>query len=70
MIVCVCHNVSDRVIRATMAAGASSLPEIRAQLNVGACCGKCIPCAKKLVRECNEEAAPRFTSSRRELVAA
>jgi bacterioferritin-associated ferredoxin len=70
MIVCVCHNVSDRAIRAAMTAGAESLSEIRAQLNVGNCCGKCLPCAKTLVRECREESATRFTSLRREALAA
>jgi bacterioferritin-associated ferredoxin len=70
MIVCVCHNVSDRAIRAAMDAGATSLSEIRAQLNVGACCGKCIPSAKALVSEHHEEGPIRFTALRRELVAA
>lgn len=70
MIVCICHNVSDRAIRAAMDAGATSLSEIRAQLNVGACCGKCIPSAKALVSEHHEEGAIRFTALRRELVAA
>jgi bacterioferritin-associated ferredoxin len=51
-------------------AGASSLAEIRAQLNVGTCCGKCIPSAKTLVRECREETTTRFTTLRRELAPA
>ena len=70
MIVCVCHNVSDRAIRAAMDAGATSLSEIRAQLNVGACCGKCIPSAKVLLSERREAASTRFTALRRELVTA
>ena len=70
MIVCVCHNVSDRAIRAAMDAGATSLSEIRAQLNVGACCGKCIPSAKVLLSERSEAASTRFTALRRELVTA
>lgn len=70
MIVCVCHNVSDRAIRAAMAAGASSLSDIRAELNVGACCGKCIPSAKALVRECRQESIARITTLRRELLPA
>lgn len=70
MIVCVCHNVSDRAIRAAMAAGATSLSEISEQLYVGACCGKCLPSANALVSEHHEEVAIRFTALRRELVAA
>lgn len=70
MIVCVCHNVSDRAIRAAMDAGATSLSEIRAQLNVGACCGKCLASAKAIVSECREDEMPRFTALRRELAVA
>ncbi len=55
MIVCICHNVSDKAIRAALEAGASSLQEIRAQLNVGSCCGKCNAFAKTLVRAHVEE---------------
>ncbi len=50
MIVCICHNVSDRAIREALEAGATSLQQIREQLNVGSCCGKCNAFAKTLVR--------------------
>ncbi len=50
MIVCICHNVSDRAIREALEAGAGSMQDIRAQLNVGSCCGKCNAFAKTLVR--------------------
>ncbi len=70
MIVCVCHNVSDRTIRQAVEAGASSVAEIRAQLNVGNCCGKCLPCAKTLVRACVEDGALNATAVRREQIAA
>ena len=68
MIVCVCHNVSDRTIRAAIDAGATSLTEIRAQFNLGACCGKCLPSAKALVSEHQQEISTSFTALRRELV--
>ena len=64
MIVCICHNVSDKAIRAAVDAGASSLQEIRAQLNVGSCCGKCNPFAKTLVRAHLEDT--RITELKRE----
>ena len=76
MIVCVCNNVSDKTIRQAVANGAESLQEIRAQLNVGSCCGKCLPCAKTLVRECLEDAGanaivtPTTTELRRVAVTA
>lgn len=55
MIVCICHNVSDKAIRSALEAGATSMQEIRAQLNVGNCCGKCNSFAKTLVRAHLEE---------------
>jgi bacterioferritin-associated ferredoxin len=62
MIVCVCNNVSDRKIRQAVANGASSLADLRKELNVGTCCGKCHSCAKQVVRTCLEEqtAVPMF----------
>ncbi|HEY8608788.1 MAG TPA: (2Fe-2S)-binding protein [Noviherbaspirillum sp.] len=57
MIVCVCHNVSDRRIRQAVREGVSSMPELRAELSVGTCCGKCHSCAKTVLRECLEEGA-------------
>ncbi len=70
MIVCVCHNVSDRAIRAAVDAGASTLAEIRAQLKVGSCCGKCNAFAKTLVRAHVEDKAIKAVEVRREVIAA
>lgn len=57
MIVCVCHNVSDRKIRQAVDNGASSLLELREQLAVGTCCGKCHSCAKGILRQRLDENA-------------
>ena len=70
MIVCVCHNVSDRAIRAAVDAGATSLAEIRASLQVGSCCGKCNVFAKTVVRAQLEDKAMKATEIRREVAAA
>ena len=70
MIVCICHNVSDKAIRSAVADGAGTLQAVRAQLNVGSCCGKCLPCAKTLVRACVEDAQLQSTELRRDTVAA
>jgi bacterioferritin-associated ferredoxin len=67
MIVCICHNVSDKAIRQALDAGATSMQEIRAQLNVGNCCGKCHPFAKTLVRAHLEDC--RVTELRRAVAA-
>lgn len=55
MIVCVCHNVSDKAIRRALDEGAKSMADIQQQLNVGRCCGKCNDFAKTLVRAHVEE---------------
>jgi len=56
MIVCICNNVSDRKIREAVDSGMTSMAELRANLNVGTCCGKCHACAKTVLRECLEDA--------------
>lgn len=55
MIVCVCNNVSERKIRQAVDAGATTMPQLREQLGVGTCCGKCHSCAKAVLREYMEE---------------
>lgn len=52
MIVCVCNNISDKQIRRAVDDGMTSMRELRAQLDVGTCCGKCHTCAKSVLREC------------------
>ncbi len=55
MIVCVCFNVSERKIRQAVDSGMTTMPELRTELGVGTCCGKCHSCAKTVLRECLEE---------------
>jgi len=57
MIVCVCNNVSDRKIRMAVDAGATTMIELRRDLGVGTCCGKCHSCAKQVLRESLDAAA-------------
>jgi len=52
MIVCVCHNISEGKIQKAVDAGMTSMAELREQLGVGTCCGKCHSCAKSVLREC------------------
>jgi bacterioferritin-associated ferredoxin len=51
MIVCVCNNVSDRDIRNAVRCGVTTVKGLRDELGVGACCGKCGPCAKKVLKD-------------------
>lgn len=49
MIVCVCNNISDREIRQAVDLGLSSMGELRRELGVGTCCGKCVSCARDVL---------------------
>ena len=51
MIVCVCNNISDREIRQSVQLGVRSMVQLRNELGVGTCCGKCQGCAKQVLRE-------------------
>lgn len=51
MIVCVCNNISDREIRQAIDLGITSMAELRRDLGIATCCGKCAPCAKEVLNE-------------------
>lgn len=51
MIVCVCNNISDREIRQAVDMGLTTMAELRRDLGVATCCGKCHPCAKGVLHE-------------------
>ncbi len=70
MIVCICQNVSDKAIREALEGGAASMHEIRTQLGVGSCCGKCNSFAKTLVRAHLEDHGSRVTELRHSVAAA
>jgi len=48
MIVCLCANVSERELAATISAGASTVKEVGRRCGAGTGCGACKP----LIREC------------------
>jgi bacterioferritin-associated ferredoxin len=51
MIVCVCNNISDREIRQAVELGLSSMDELRRDLGVATCCGKCDSFASEVLNE-------------------
>lgn len=51
MIVCVCNNISDREIRQAVDLGLNSMAELRRDLGVATCCGKCHSCAKEVLND-------------------
>ena len=46
MIICICKAVSERHIKSAVKNGAGSLRDLRRDLGVGTCCGKCVPYAR------------------------
>ena len=51
MIVCICHNVKDRQIKAAMASGVDSMQALQDTLDVATCCGCCEPMVNDLLDE-------------------
>ena len=49
MIVCVCNNISDREIRQAADLGLASMDELRRDLGVATCCGKCASYAAEVL---------------------
>jgi bacterioferritin-associated ferredoxin len=68
MIVCICQNVSDRSIRHAVASGATTMPQLRDELGVGTCCGKCHPHAKQVLRECLQDASAKHREQAQPIV--
>lgn len=51
MLLCSCHAVSERSIRACIAAGARTVQDIAEKCNAGATCGGCWPALDDLLDE-------------------
>jgi bacterioferritin-associated ferredoxin len=51
MIVCHCHRVNDRTIRAAIQAGAQCEVGVAELCGAGSCCGGCIPAVIELIQE-------------------
>lgn len=41
MFICICNAITERQVQIAVAAGASSMSDLQAQLGVAACCGCC-----------------------------
>lgn len=57
MIVCHCHRVCDRAIRAAVQAGAATQEDVSEACGAGTRCGRCKPAVRELVD--SERAAVR-----------
>ena len=71
MYVCICNAVTESDIGSAVAEGCSSLRQLREQLGVGACCGRCTGCARDVLKISLHAHAPhRITSAGQQLAAA
>lgn len=71
MYVCVCNAVTERDIGSAVADGCGSLRELREQLGVGNCCGRCTGCARDVLHQSLHAHAPhRHTVAGPQLAAA
>lgn len=61
MYVCLCRAVTDRQIRESVENGASSFREVREELDVGTCCGRCVPETRELIDLTLSEIAGRIS---------
>jgi bacterioferritin-associated ferredoxin len=51
MYVCICRGITDAQIRRAVDQGAASLSQLRRELEVAACCGRCAPMARQIIRD-------------------
>ncbi len=63
MYVCICNAVTERDIGSAVAEGCCSLRELREQLGVGACCGRCTDCARDVLKNSLHARAPHQLSA-------
>ena len=51
MYVCLCRGITDQDIKDAMEDGAMTYREVREQLDLGTCCGRCASEAKSIISE-------------------
>lgn len=49
MYVCICHDVKDTQIKTAIHQGQDSLDKLQSSLQVGTCCGCCLPMVNELL---------------------
>jgi len=57
MYVCICRGVTERHIHEAIARGARTMRELRRELGVAGCCGKCGVHACRMLRDNTSRAA-------------
>ena len=71
MYVCICNAVTERDIGSAVADGCCSLRQLREELGVGACCGRCTGCARNVLKNSlHAQATHRLTATGQQPAAA
>jgi len=52
MYICNCNGITETTIRQAVELGCSSLEDLRRDLGVASCCGRCAPDARRLLGRC------------------
>lgn len=52
MYICNCNGITESEIRGAVELGCTTLQDLRRDLGVATCCGKCAPDARKVLRHC------------------
>ncbi|HEX2040598.1 MAG TPA: (2Fe-2S)-binding protein [Acidimicrobiales bacterium] len=63
MYVCACKAVTDRTVRAALAAGAHSVEDVTRRCGAGSECGGCLPLLQELLATLDDGARPRMLAS-------
>ncbi len=61
MYVCLCRAVTDSQILESIENGANSFREVRDELDLGTCCGRCVPEAREMIDQKLSEIASRIS---------
>ena len=60
MYVCLCRGITDQDIKDAVENGAESYREIRDLLDLGTCCGRCVPESRAIISDELAEIASRI----------
>ena len=52
MYTCICNAITEKEVRGAVSLGCRSLGDLKRDLGVATCCGKCEPDARRILREC------------------
>lgn len=56
MYICICNAITEREVRGAVSLGCKGMGDLKRDLGVASCCGKCEPDARRILRECRASA--------------